>query len=173
MTSRSRLALATLALSIIPALASAQSPLADALREHSKTMGKNLVAGAETMPADKYSYKPTPAQMSFGDIVKHLAGGNDLLCGAIGGMKAPARAKLDPAADKATLVARLKESFAFCDQAFAKLDDSKLSEQFKLFGETFSRAAAEMEAVGDWSDHYSQMANYLRLNGHLPPTAKK
>ena len=27
--------------------------------------------------------------------------------------------------------------------------------------------------VGDWADHYSQSANYLRLNGLLPPTAKK
>jgi len=27
--------------------------------------------------------------------------------------------------------------------------------------------------TGDWADHYSQMANYLRLNGILPPTAKK
>jgi hypothetical protein len=27
--------------------------------------------------------------------------------------------------------------------------------------------------VGDWADHYSQSAIYLRLNGLLPPTAKK
>jgi hypothetical protein len=27
--------------------------------------------------------------------------------------------------------------------------------------------------VEDWSDHYSQQAGYLRLNGILPPTAKK
>jgi hypothetical protein len=25
----------------------------------------------------------------------------------------------------------------------------------------------------DWADHYSQSAIYLRLNGLLPPTAKK
>ena len=28
-------------------------------------------------------------------------------------------------------------------------------------------------ATGDWADHYSQVAIYLRLNGILPPTAKK
>jgi hypothetical protein len=27
--------------------------------------------------------------------------------------------------------------------------------------------------VGDWADHYSQSAIYMRLNGLLPPTAKK
>ncbi len=26
--------------------------------------------------------------------------------------------------------------------------------------------------TGDWADHYSQVAIYLRLNGLLPPTAK-
>jgi len=40
-------------------------------------------------------------------------------------------------------------------------------------GKTVSRATAEIITVGDWADHYSQMANYLRLNNLLPPTAKK
>ena len=42
-----------------------------------------------------------------------------------------------------------------------------------MFGMSKSRAGWEFVTVGDWADHYSQMANYLRLNGHLPPTAKK
>ncbi len=33
--------------------------------------GKNLVEAAEDMPAEKYGFKPTPAQMSFGDVVVH------------------------------------------------------------------------------------------------------
>ena len=65
--------------------------------------GKNLVAAAEVMPADKYGYKPTPAQMSFGDIVDHLSGGNDFLCGSIGGMKAPTRTKVAATDAKAAL----------------------------------------------------------------------
>jgi hypothetical protein len=28
-------------------------------------------------------------------------------------------------------------------------------------------------ATGDWADHYSQTAIYLRMNGQLPPTAKR
>jgi hypothetical protein len=27
--------------------------------------------------------------------------------------------------------------------------------------------------TADWADHYSQLANYLRLNNLLPPTAKQ
>jgi hypothetical protein len=168
-----RLSLAVLALAFAPAVAAAQAPVATAFRDDAKEVAKNLIAAAEVMPADKYSYKPTPAQMSYGEIVTHLAGGNDALCGIIGGVKAPTRTKVSPTDSKDVLVARLKETFAFCDQALAKLDDSKLTESGTMFGMTKSRAGWEFVTTGDWADHYSQMANYLRLNGQLPPTAKK
>ena len=41
------------------------------------------------MPAEKYGFKPTAAQMSFGDVMVHLAEGNDYLCSAITGVAAP------------------------------------------------------------------------------------
>ena len=172
---RLRHSAASLALALLPAIAAAQNaPVSTAFKDNAKEAGKNLIAAAETMPADKYSFKPTPAQMSFGDIVVHLAQGNDFLCGAIGGSKAPQRAKIAATASKDSLVARLKETFAFCDQALASVDDSKLGEQIPFFGgKPYSRAAIMTITTGDWADHYSQSAIYLRLNGQLPPTAKK
>ena len=172
---RIRLLALSVAAALMPQLVLAQAnPLADAFRADAKDQAKKLIAAAETMPADKYSFKPTPAQMSFGDIVAHLAGGNDYFCGTIAGVKAPERTKVDPTAKKETLVARLKETFQFCDEALATLDDSKLSEQLPFFGgKMMSRAALMLVTTGDWADHYSQSAIYLRLNGQLPPTAKK
>jgi uncharacterized damage-inducible protein DinB len=172
MSTRLRIAAALVA--VAPCLAVAQSPVADALRAESKRQGKNLVAAAEEMPADKFSYAPTKEQMSFGAIQMHLADGNDALCGSISGQKPPTRAKLDEKkATKEQLIARLKESFAFCDQALAKLDDSKLTEKMSLFGMSMTRAGFILMTAADWADHYSQESNYLRLNGKLPPTAKK
>ncbi|HEY4217187.1 MAG TPA: DinB family protein [Gemmatimonadaceae bacterium] len=163
----------TLAVSILPSLAVAQAaPVAQAFRDVAATDAKNLVAAAEKMPADKYAFKPTPAQMTFAGIVVHLSGGNDQLCGAIGNMKPPTRTPITEAAGKDALVARLKETFDFCQQALAHLDDSGLTAPITMFGQTMTRAGFEMETVGDWSDHYSQAAVYLRLNGELPPTAK-
>jgi hypothetical protein len=164
-----------IAFGCLPAFAAAQTnPVADAFKDNAKHEGTNLVAAVDAFPADKYSYKPTPAQMSVGDIVVHLSSGNDYLCGAIGGMKAPDRAKVDVSAGKDALVARLKETFAFCDQALAGLDDSKLGEQLPWFGgKTKSRAGVMTATTGDWADHYSQLANYMRLNGLTPPTAQK
>ena len=166
-----------LAVVLLPCTAAAQmssAPVADAFRQNAKQMSKNLIAAAEEMPADKFSFAPTPAQMSFRHIVTHLSDGNDYLCGKIGGMTAPTRSKVDTTATKEALVARLKETFAFCDQALASVDDSKLGEQVPFFGgRPMSRAGIMTITTGDWADHYSQAAIYLRLNGLLPPTAKK
>ena len=156
-----------------PAVAST-SPVADALRAMEQRFSRILIAAAEAMPADKYTYRPTAAQMSFAQIQAHLANeGNDVLCSKVAGVPAPQRAAVDTTAGKDQLVARLKDTFQFCETAFAHLDDSKLNEPIQLFGPNpFSRAAAIMITVGDWADHYSQEANYLRLNGLLPPTAQ-
>ena len=149
------------------------APVASAFRDNFKQISRNLIDAGDEMPANKYSYKPTKAQMSFGKIMVHLAEGNDYLCGAIGGVKAPERTKVKETDSKPVLVARLKETFEFCDQALASLDDSKLAEQLPMFGQTMSRAGVIIITTGDWADHYSQEAIYLRLNGLLPPTAKK
>ncbi|HXM39068.1 MAG TPA: DinB family protein [Gemmatimonadales bacterium] len=151
------------------------SPVADALRAMEQRFARNLIAAAEAMPADKYNYRPTPAQMSFAQIQAHLANeGNDVLCSKVAGVPAPQRTAVDTTASKEQLVARLKETFQFCESAFAHLDDSKLGEPIQLFGPNpFSRATAILITVGDWADHYSQEANYLRLNGVVPPTAQR
>ena len=166
---------AATAAAMAAAPAASTSPVTDALRQMQQRYSRILVAAAEAMPAEKYTYRPTPAQMSFAQIQVHLANeGNDLLCSKVAGVPAPQRTAADSTLNKEQLIARLKDTFQFCEQAFAKLDDSKLSEPIQLFGPNpFTRAAAILITVGDWADHYSQEANYLRLNGVLPPTAQR
>ena len=151
-----------------------KSPVADGLRGMHQRFSRILIAAAEAMPADKYNYRPTPAQMSFAQIQVHLANeGNDVLCGNTAGVPVPQRTAVDSTATKEQLVARLRETFQFCEQAFAKMDDSKLADPVSMFGMNMTRATALLITVGDWADHYSQESNYLRLNGILPPTAQR
>src|SRR5437763_12515100 len=105
---RARHLVSAVAVLIVPAISAAQkaSPAADAFRNEAQRAAKNLVAAAEVMPADKYSFKPTAAQMSFADVVMHLSGGNDVLCGQIAGVKAPTRSAVTAASGKDALVAR-------------------------------------------------------------------
>jgi len=149
------------------------TPVSNAIRSIAERSSKNLIAAAEEMPADKYGFKPTPAQLSFGEVIGHLSGGNDYLCSSIGGVPAPKRPELSKGASKEQLVARLRETFKFCETALAKVDDSALTAKLPFFGEKeVTRAEMMFAAAEDWADHYSQLAIYLRLNGHLPPTAK-
>jgi hypothetical protein len=159
----------------IAAPARAQNPVSDGLRSIQARQGKNIVEAAEEMPADKYGFKPTPAQMSFGDVVAHLIReGNDYLCSAATGQKAPERAKVAGTDPKDKLVAGLKDSFQFCQTALAQLKDAQLGDSTDFFGgHKVTRALAGLITAADWADHYSQMAIYLRLNQLLPPTAKK
>lgn len=149
------------------------NPVSNAVRKTLERESKILPAAADAMPADKYSFRPTPAQMTFAHLVMHMAGSNNFLCSKISGTAAPADEKLTENDPKEKLVAALKGSFDYCTQALAKVDDSNLGEQLPFFGgRTISRAGAMIALTNDFYDHYSMAAMYLRLNGLLPPTAQ-
>src|SRR5439155_22782043 len=100
----------------VVAAARAQNPVADGMRAMARRQTKNIVDAAEAMPADRYGYTPTPAEMSYGDVVAHLIkGGNNYLCSAASGMKQPDADKFAGTDPKDKLVAGLKASFKFCE----------------------------------------------------------
>jgi hypothetical protein len=164
---------------ILPAFAAAQTPppstnpVADALRAGLARSSKNMSAAAEAMPADKFSFKPTPDQITFAHLTVHIAESNNNFCSKISGVAAPDAPKLADTDSKEKLVAAVKSSFDFCSSALAKVDDSHLTDSIPLFNNrSFSRAAVMFILSGSWADHYSAQSLYLRLNGVLPPTAQ-
>ena len=151
----------------------AQNPVSDALRTELGRQANNTIAAAEEMPADKYGYKPTEAQVPFGHWVSHATGANYFFCSKLTGATAPESGvrETDP---KDKLVDALKKSFEYCSTQLPNLKDSDLGEEVSMFrGQKMTKGAAVLDLSADWADHYSQMASYLRLNGLLPPTAKK
>ena len=151
------------------------NPVTDAARMALAQQSKNLIGSAELMPADKYGYHPTEAQMTFGKLIVHIVQTNTLICSGIGGTPAsPDVMKMSDTAPKDTLVAAIKQSFTRCTDALEKVTDAQLGEEASIMGQRTgqSRAAAMMAITSDWADHYSTAASYLRLNGILPPTAQ-
>jgi hypothetical protein len=148
------------------------NPVSTTVKNQLGRFSKNMVAAAESMPAEKYNFKPTPEMNSFGHLVIHIIQSNELLCSKISGTAAP-ESKLADTDTKDKLVAGLKSSFDFCTTALANVDDSKLSDSLVLFGNRPASRAAALIALSDgWNDHYGAQAIYLRLNGILPPTAQ-
>jgi len=157
-------------------------PITTAFSGRMAALRRNLAQAFDSIPAAKFSYRPTAPQQTIGFIAQHLVNDNYFFCSNFGAMK-PTRAASDTTtADsvkatwpKETLVAKLKESFAFCESAVKQLDDAKLAEPISVTfnGNTRNSTRAAM-ALGhslDMADHYSQIANYMRLNNMLPPTA--
>ena len=167
----------TLAVLLLSAAAFGQqpkNPVTDVLRDALTGRQKNTVAAIEEMPADKFGFKPTPEQMSFGHLAAHIVEGNYFFCSKVGDVPQPKVEGLTEAAGKENLVAAVKASFDFCGTALAKAEDSKLGDSIQDFtGKQRPRAWAALALAGSWADHYGAAAMYLRLNGLLPPTAQK
>src|SRR5262249_32441309 len=140
---------------------------------------KNLVASAELLPAEKYGFRPTEAQMTFGQLVVHIVQTNHALCAGIAGTPGPMTPddmrKMSDKDPKDALVAAMRRSFDYCTETLAKVNDAELNEEITMFGRRTgqSRAATMIVIAMDWADHYSTAASYLRLNGLLPPTAQR
>ena len=147
------------------------NPVTTTVKSQLTRYQKNMVAAADSMPAEKYGFKPTPEMNSFGHVVMHIAQSNYFLCAKISGQAAP-ELKLTDADGKDKLVAALKASFEFCSTVLAGVDDSKLGDPFTVFNRQTSRAGLLITLSDDWYDHYGAQAVYLRLNGILPPTAQ-
>jgi len=164
-----------------PAAAAPGTVVTTVIHNAGTQYGAWLMTAFDSIPASKYSFKPTPVQMPIGEIASHLESANYLLCTPFSGIPHPMTAR-DSTVDsvkalwpKDTLVVRLKASFAFCDAAFAKVTDANLADTLTLTlpsgTRKFVRAHLVLVFVTDLVDHYSQLANYMRLNGMIPPSS--
>lgn len=170
--------LATVVVAGIPAVAQSQDqpgPLAAAMRRVLTSYTRNMPGAADLMPADKFGFKPTPEQLSFGEIIAHEAQSNETLCAAIaGGAQTPSESAAGATAPKEQLVERLKKSFDYCGTVVDAIKESGLGDSVPFFGgRKTTRARAVIALAMDWADHYAQAAMYLRLNGILPPSARR
>ena len=165
-----------------PAPAPTANPVTAAFQRRITAMHRNIAQAFDSIPEAKFSYKPTPAQLSIGFIAQHVASDNYLFCDQFGAKKSslPEKDTATPDSVKATwpkdtLVAKLKASFAFCQDAMGQLKDGKLADQVTLsFGgqsRNLPRISMVLGHALDLADHYSQLANYMRLNGMIPPSA--
>ena len=71
-----------------PAAGSQANPITGVFRGRTMNLQRNLAAAFDSIPEAKFSYKPTPAQLSIGYIAQHLADDNYFFCNQFGAMKA-------------------------------------------------------------------------------------
>ena len=150
-----------------------KDPVATSLRMLLSRSRNNTLGAITAMPADKFNYKPTPDQMTFGHLVAHIAGSNYFLCAKAADVAAPKVEEAKESDSKDKLLAAATASYDFCGEVLGKMDDSKLGDSVELFGgKQFPRAMAALGLASGWADHYGAAAMYLRLNNILPPSAQ-
>jgi uncharacterized damage-inducible protein DinB len=170
--------LAAVALFAAATAAFAQTSVKDALAKHWKTSGEFTLAVADAMPAEDYDFRPNAVEMSFGEVMAHIALANEGACANASGLPKPelpaklvewskAEGKVEVA--KETAIPFLSESFAFCDKAIAAMTPERL--------DTVVGPPARNLTGFEWlwayfthtAHHRGQAEVYMRVKGIKPP----
>ncbi len=152
---------------------SASSPAADIQRSYA-ALKANILKSADAMPADAYTYRPTPDIRTFGRVVNHITEAQLHSCGALNHTAPDALPKVpSETADKAAIVSALHASFAECDRAYGALTDSNLLQAITLGPNTRARVSFAWGNVSHDNEQYATLALYLRLKGIAPPSSEK
>ena len=159
------------------------NPIATQFRNRSTNLRRLIAQAFDSIPEAKLGYKPTPAQQTFGYIAQHITDDSYFFCNNFSDRKATRPESHTKTADsvkatwpKDSLVAQMKAAFQFCDEVQQNMDDAAATAIITVQGPNnttrqASRIGALLGHAMDLQDHYSQIANYMRLNGMLPPSA--
>ena len=127
---------------------------------------------AETVPADKYNWRPAEGVRSIGEVFAHIVAANYGIARAFG-TQPPAgvdfKAIGAAAGDKAKTVQGLKDSFAHFRKAILALSDADADKAQKMFGRETTQGGAFMMITGHMGEHLGQSIAYARVNGIVPP----
>jgi uncharacterized damage-inducible protein DinB len=138
---------------------------------------------ADAMPADKFDYKPTPNQRSYGEQIMHIALINVDLLKTIGGKAAAPTFTANSVKTKADMIKALSDSYDYGIALLKEQTDTSIVE--KVRAPTFVGTGAGAMFLGPstrtrifWflmnhaMDIYGQMVVYVRVNGVVPPASR-
>ena len=159
-------------------------PISRSFDQQLKMIESELVPLAEAMPADKYSFAPTPGEFAgvrtFGQQVSHVAAVIYLCAAAVLGEPVPKEAgegENGPATlkTKDDIVKYLKAAMVYGHKAMTSVTEQNVMQMIKSpFGDgQVPRLSMATAPVWHSFDHYGQMVVYARMNGVVPPASRK
>ncbi len=132
-----------------------------------------VIAAAEKMPEENYSFKPTPDVRSFGQLVGHVADAQYGFCSTASGEANSPKGIEKTKTSKADLVAALQEAVAYCKKTYAGMTDAQGSQMVKLMNFNLARLSVLSVNTAHTDEHYGNMVTYLRLKGIVPPSSER
>ena len=164
-----------LAAAAVPGLLSAQenlpTPRAELLNHFNMSIRK-VIALAEAMPAERYTWSPGKDVMPVGQVYAHIARYNFYYPSTALGAKLPAGIRLDTLEslrDKDAIVRLLRQSADFARKAITTLPDAQVDAATRLYGRTIPGWAVMLQLVAHMNEHLGQSIAYARSNQVVPP----
>jgi uncharacterized damage-inducible protein DinB len=144
-------------------------PRAELLRQLEDARQK-LVALAEAIPQEKYSWRPGEGVRSVSEVYMHVAGANYLIPRAVG-VNPPGGIEKDmeKITEKAKVVDALQQSFTHVRLALLAITDADLDKPAKLFGNNTSVRNVFLTLTTHAHEHLGQSIAYARMNNITPP----
>jgi uncharacterized damage-inducible protein DinB len=132
---------------------------------------------ATALPDEKFGYRPTPAQRTWGEQILHVAQANVNQMGRLGA-KAPAPPIDMTLTAPAAIVKALTASFDYGVAVLKEQTDSTLVQaavntRFDQSMGPSTKVRVVYYVIGHTWDIYGQMVVYLRLNGITPPASQR
>jgi len=144
-----------------------------ALRSQWKSTTTFITAAAEELTVAEYAYRPIAGVRTFGELVGHVAGTQNMICAAVLGDPQPAEDAVEKSATtKTALVAALIASNTYCAKAYA-IGTAAAGATIDMFGEKNTKIGGlALNAVHD-GEHYGNIVTYMRMLGKVPPSSKR
>ncbi|MGO9257688.1 MAG: DinB family protein [Bryobacteraceae bacterium] len=143
------------------------------------TVSKNIYAIAKTdilgsvdkIPDDLWSFQPTKDVRTVGQLFAHIADAQYEFCGVAAEGKSVAKNIEKTFTTKAEIVPALKEAFAYCDAAYAKMTDTTAAELEGFGGMRITKLGAMDFNTAHTMEHYGNLVTYMRIKGIVPPSS--
>ena len=143
------------------------------IRHAWSAVAENIALAAEQVPEERYDFRPTPDVRSFGELIGHLAGAQDLFCGTVLQEETGGEGDVEEAAKtKADLVAAFRASNDHCGSAYALSDADASTRMVTLFGQEQTALAALLGNAMHDESHYGNIVTYLRMMEMVPPSSQ-
>ncbi len=142
--------------------------------KHWQVAKEFTLAVAEAMPAEGYGFKPNPQEMSFGQLMIHIAAQNSDSCATATGTEPPpsmpSSSGEPPAMDKQTAIKLLTTSFDKCAKEIDAMPPEQWNKEvYKFQGQPVLAGEALWYTFTHMAHHRGQAEVYLRVKNVKPP----
>lgn len=134
---------------------------------------KRMVALAQAIPADKYTWRPEVGSRSVSEVFLHVTAANhnipSLMTGVTADETFKAKGFETSTTDKAKIVDELDKSFAYAEAAVQAMTNADFARPEKKLGPEANSGDVVYILVTHNHEHFGQSIAYARMNGITPP----